>query len=73
MIINKSGIFSTREINGFFIFGFFYGDTDSKYIEKTCWYVLDQVGSVRTDLCQGKNDYKSGGIFHQLFIAPKRK
>ena len=63
----------TREINGFFNYSLLYGDTAGMYIKKTCWYVLDQAGSVRSDLCQGKYENKSGGTFHRLFIAPKRK
>ena len=35
--------------------------------------MLDEAKLVGKDLCQGKNDYKSGGIFYGLFLAPKIK
>ena len=28
---------------------------------------------VNKKLCQGKNDYKTGGVFYSLLLAPKRK
>ena len=43
------------------------------YIEKKYWDVLDKTNLVGDELCQGKNDYKTGGIFHCLFLAPKTK
>ena len=61
-----------REINGFYYNSIHYRDRDSLYREKI-------LGSVRQttlegkNLCQGKNDYKSGGIFYALFLAPKIK
>ena len=62
-----------REINGFYNNSIYYGDTDSLYIEKKYWDVLDKANLVGKNLCQGKNDYKSGGIFYGLFLAPKIK
>ena len=62
-----------REINGFYNNSIYYGDTDSLYIEKKYWDVLDKAKLVGEDLCQGKNDYKTGGIFYALFLAPKIK
>ena len=62
-----------REINGFYNNSIYYGDTDSLYIEKKYWDVLDKANLVGEDLCQGKNDYKTGGIFYVLFLAPKIK
>ena len=61
-----------REINGFYN-GIYYGDTDSLYIEKKYWNVLDKANLVGEVLCQGKNDYKTGGIFYGLCLAPKIK
>ena len=61
-----------REINGFYNNSIDYGDTDSLYIEKKYWDVLDKANLVE-GLCQGKNDYKTGGIFYGLFLAPKIK
>ena len=62
-----------REINGFYNNSIYYGDTDSLYIEKKYWDVLDKANLVGEELCQGKNDYKTGGIFYALFLAPKIK
>ena len=62
-----------REINGFYNNSIYYGDTDSLYIEKKYWDVLDKANLVGEGLCQGKNDYKTGGIFYGLFLAPKIK
>jgi hypothetical protein len=39
-----------------------------KYFDK-----LEAMGYVGEELCQGKNDYGSGGIVYGLFIAPKVK
>ena len=62
-----------REINGFYNNSKYYGDTDSLYIEKKYWDVLDKANLVGEELCQGKNDYKTGGTFYALFLAPKIK
>ena len=60
-------------IGGFKTNNVFYQDTDSLYIEKKHWNVLNAVGCVGSNLCQGKNDYDLGGIFFGLFLAPKIK
>ena len=62
-----------REINGFYNNSIYYGDTDSLYIEKKYWDVLDKANLAGEGLCQGKNDYKTGGIFYGLYLAPKIK
>ena len=62
-----------REINGFYNNSNYYGDTDSLYIEKKNWDVLDKANLVGKNLCQGKNDYKTSGIFYGLFLASKIK
>ena len=62
-----------REINGFYNNSIYYGDTDSLYIEKKYWDVLDKANLVGKNLCQGKIDYKTGGIFYGLFLALKIK
>ena len=35
--------------------------------------MLDKANLVGKNLCQGKNDYKTGGMFYGLFLAPKIK
>ena len=62
-----------RDINGFYNNSIYYTDTDSLDIEKKFWDVLDKANLVGKNLCQGKNDYKTGGIFYGLFLAPKIK
>ena len=61
------------EINGFYNNSIYYGDTDSLYIEKKYWDVLDKANLVGEELCQGKNDYKTGGIFYGMYLASKIK
>ena len=51
----------------------YYTDTDSLYIENKHWNNLDEAGLVGKNLLQGKNDYKDGGVFNGLFLAPKIK
>ena len=62
-----------REINGFYNNSIYYGETASLCIEKKYWDVLDKANLVGESLCQGKNDYKTGGISYGLFLAPKIK
>ena len=62
-----------RELNGFFTNSIYYGDTDSLNTEKKYWDVLDKTNLVAEELRQGKNDYKTSGIFYGLFLAPKIK
>ena len=62
-----------REINGFYNNSIYYGDTDSLYREKRFSDVLDKANLVGKNLCQGKNDYETRGIFYGLFLAPKLK
>ena len=52
---------------------FFFTDTDSLYIENKHWDKLDRAGLVGKNFLQGRNDYKDGGIFYGLFLAPKIK
>ena len=62
-----------RKKNGFYNSSIYYGDTDSLYIEKKYWDVLDKANLVGKDLCQGKNDYETVAVFYGLFLAPKLK
>ena len=59
--------------NGFYTNDVYYTDTDSLYIENKLWDKLRKAGLVGKNLLQGKNDYKDGGIFYGLFLAPKIK
>ena len=60
------------EVNGFYDKCIYYGDTDSLYIEKKYWDVLDKAKLVGENLYHVKNHYKSGGIFYGLFLAPEK-
>ena len=60
-------------INGFYTNDVYYTDTDAIYIESKHWEKLEKAGLVGKNLLQGKNDYKDGGIFYGLFLAPKIK
>ena len=60
-------------IKGFYTNDVYYTDTDSLYIENKHWKKLEEAGLVGKNLLQGKNDYKDGGIFYGLFLAPKIK
>ena len=62
-----------REVNGSYKNNNYYTHTDSLYIKKKYWVVLNKANLVGRNLCQGKNDYETGGIFYSLFLAPKRK
>ena len=62
-----------KEINGFYNNSIYNTDCDSLYIGKKYWDVLDKANLVGEGLCQGENDYKRGGIFYGLFLAPKIK
>ena len=68
---------SKRFMNNFFCGAYnlsiYYGDTDSLYIERKSWDVLDKAVLIGSNLCQGKNDLKSGFLFCGIFLAPKRK
>ena len=60
-------------IDGFYSNDVYYTDTDSLYIENKHWNTLEKAGLVGKNLLQGKNDYKDGGVFYGLFLAPKIK
>ena len=60
-------------IDGFYSNDVYYTETDSLYIENKHWDKLNKAGLVGKNLLQGKNDYKDGGIFYGLFLAPKIK
>ena len=59
--------------NGFHTNDLYYGDTDSMYNEYKHWDKLDKASLVGRNLFQGRIDYKDGGIFYGLFLAPKIK
>ena len=60
-------------IGGFYTNDVFYTDTDSLYIENKHWDKFDKAGLVAKNILRGQNDYKDGGIFCDLFLAPKIK
>ena len=62
-----------HSIDGFYTNDVYYTDRDSLYIQNKHWDKLETAGLVGKGLLQGKNDYKDGGIFYGLFLAPKIK
>ena len=62
-----------REIHEFYNNSIYYGDTDSLYIEKKHWDVLDKTKLVGEEICQGKNHYRTGCILYGLFLASKKE
>ena len=42
-----------REVNGFYNKSKNFGYTDSLYVEKKCWDVLDNANLVGKNICQG--------------------
>ena len=75
VLSNSKRIMNTfiHAINGFYTNDVYYTDTDSLYIENKHWDKLEKAGLVGKNLLQGKNDFKDGGIFYGLFLAPKIK
>ena len=60
-------------INGFYTNDVYYTDTVSLHIENKHRDRLDKVETIGREILQSKNDYKDGGIFYGLFLAPKIK
>ena len=58
-----------REKKRFFKINIFYTDSDSLYIEKKYWDVLNKANLVE-ELCRRKIDYTTGSIFFGIFLAP---
>ena len=66
--------FFRRELNGFYNNIVSYTDTDSLYIERKYWYVLNKAKLVGGGLCQGKIDYGDDNfMFYGLFLTPNIK
>ena len=57
--------------DGFYRNDVYYTDTDPLYNETKHWDKLDKAGLVRRYILQGKNDYKEGGTWYVLILAPK--
>ena len=60
-------------VNGFYTNDVYYTDCDSLYSESKHWQKRDKAGLVGKNLLQVKKDYKDGGIWYALFLAPKIK
>ena len=60
-------------ISGFYTNDLYYTDTDSLYIENKHWDKLEKAGLFGKALLQCRNDYKDGGNFYGLFLAPEIK
>ena len=56
------------EVNGVYNINFYYTDTDSLYIERKNWNVLNKAKLVRSAFCEGKKDYGDDNfIFYGFF------
>ena len=75
ILANSKGIMNNfiHAIGGFFTIDVRYTDTDSLYIENKHWDKLNKANLIGKNLLQGKKDYKDGGNFYGLFLAPKLK
>ena len=62
-----------REIDGSKTNTVFYTDTDTLFSQTKLWDVFDTSVLIGESLFPGRNDYKNGGFFHALFLAPKMK
>ena len=62
-----------QAIIGFYTYDVYYTDTDSLYIKNNHLNKLNEAGLVVENRLQGRNDYKDGGIWYALFLAPKIK
>ena len=60
-----------KAIDGFYTKDVYYTDNDSIRIENKHWDKLDKAGLVGKKRLQGKNNYKEGRFWYDLFLAPK--
>ena len=51
----------------------YYQDTDSTYTSQAHYDILDKLGHVGGNMCQGKNDYENGGIVFGMYLGSKIK
>ena len=58
---------------GFYTNDFYYGDTDSLYIENKQWEIMDKFRLVGKNLLQRLNDYKVGGNWFVFFSRTRNK
>ena len=75
ILSNSQRILNTfiREMNGFYNNSIYYEDTDSLYVEKKHWDVLDKAHLVGEEVCLSKKDTETGGIFYGLILPTKTK
>ena len=73
VIVKELGIILSEKKNTFYNNSIYYGDTESLYIEKNYWDVLNRAELVGEELYEGKNGYKTSGIFYELILAAKIK
>ena len=73
MLSNSKRIMNNfrRELNGFFTNNIYYSDCVSLCTETRDWDVLEKANLVGKNVCQGKIDSETGGIFYGLFPALK--
>ena len=61
-----------EHIDGFYKKNIYYSDTDSIYIHKNDFNILDRDGFIQDSLGKSKNDYgDNGGNIKALFLGPK--
>ena len=67
-------MFVILTLDGFKNNKIYYGDTDSVYIHKNDYNILDENGLIGKGIWQSKKDYgDNAGIIYGLFLAPKVK
>ena len=59
-------------IDGFYSNDVYYTDTDSLHIENKHWDKIKEENFLGKNRLHGRNDYKDGGIFYALFLAPEK-
>ena len=74
VLSNSERILNTfiHAINRFYTNDVYYTDTHSLYIQNKPMNNLEKAGLVGKNSLQEKNEYKDGGVFYGLFLAPKK-
>ena len=62
-----------REIDDFYSNLFYYGDTDSAYVQKKHWSTSCEKGFIGKCFGLGKDNYGYAGIFCAWFLSRKKR